>query len=217
MSETVLSSGPCPEVMIADHSPIVRYGIKSLLKQHFPGTKVREAESGRQVMGHYHENTGGGILVIDPNLPDADPQTLIQGILLRKPDLPILVLSISKEELFGPLYLKIGAKGFLNKRCPEQEIVQAVGMLVQGKRYIRMEMQELYLDCSRWSSPYERLTRREREVLKYLVQGESVTSISRRTNNSTNTVSTHKSNIFKKLRLGNLIELKLLVDSHPID
>ncbi|WP_118976636.1 LuxR C-terminal-related transcriptional regulator [Taibaiella koreensis] len=205
-----------PEVLIADHSPIVRYGVRCLLHHHFPGIKIREAENGRQVLRHY-PNAAPGILIIDTNLSDTDPQTLIHTLLTRCPDLMILVLSMSKEELFGPLYLKMGAKGFLNKRCSEEEIVKAIRVLVTGKRYIKTEMQELYTAYSRWADPYERLTPREREVLKYLVQGETVTSISRRTHKSANTVSTHKSNIFRKLHLNNLIELKSLVDNHPIE
>lgn len=206
----------CPEVLVADSSPIIRYGIRCLLKNHFATSSVKEAETAREVLKHYR-NGAAGILIVDLNLPDADPQMLIQSLLVHQPGLAILVLSISKEELFGPLYLRLGAKGFVSKRSSETEILKAIEVIAQGKRYVREDMQQHYLSRSQQSSPYEQLTNREREVLKCLAQGESVTNIGKRTNNAVNTVSTHKANIFKKLHLSNLMELKKLVDSYPIE
>lgn len=201
---------------MADSSPIIRYGIRCLLKNHFATTSIREAETARDVLKHYRSGASG-ILIVDLNLPDADPQMLIQSLLLRQPTLAILVLSVSKEELFGPLYLRSGAKGFVSKRSPETEILKAIEAMARGKQYIREDMRHHYVAQTKQSSPYELLTSREREVLKCLAQGETVTNIGKRTNNAVNTVSTHKANIFKKLHLSNLMELKKLIDSYPIE
>lgn len=202
-------------VVIADDHSITRSGIKYILKDCFPHSGIYEAENGDEVLNLF-KTRKIDILLMDLNMPNTDPQRLVQTLLVMEPDLKILVISMNKEEIFGPLYLRLGVKGFIPKELGEQELLKAIQAVRDGNLYIRKEMRDFYEGNIKLANPYELLTKKEMEILRHFIKGDSAITISRTMNIGISTVSTHKANIFEKLNISNLLELKSLSDLYPL-
>ncbi len=203
------------KVVVADDHPITRSGTKYLLRDHFSQIQIYEAENGSQVIEHVKKQSID-VVLMDLNMPDTDSQGTLQTLLVLSPDTNVLILSMNKEEIFGPLYLKMGARGYISKVLGEQEIPKAIKAVLEGNIYIRREMKEFYEKGQKVENPYQSLTRKEMEVLRHLVKGAPVAAISNAMSITITTVSTHKANIFNKLQLNNLLELKSLIDLYPL-
>ncbi|MEI9943338.1 MAG: response regulator transcription factor [Chitinophagaceae bacterium] len=203
-------------MVIADDHSIIRVGIKLLFRAN-PLITIYEASNGDELFEQIKKYSPD-IVLLDINMPNTNSQTLLQTILTIKPQLSVLVFSVNKEEIYGKLYLKLGARGYLQKDAPPEDIVKAVDCILAGNVYIRKDKQDMYLGGvgAREFSPYFVLSKKEMEVLPYLSSGDSVMNIARSLNLSPSTIGTHKSNIFSKLHITNIIELKELIALHPL-
>lgn len=205
-------------ILIADDHPIVRTGIKYTLREHFKQIRIFEARNGDELVACVKENPID-IVLMDLNMPETDPQRVLQTILILKPALGVLIFSMNKEEIFGLMYLKMGAMGYLRKVCEETELVKAIQCVLDGNVYIRREMQPFYLGKTTLedkSNPFADLTRKELEVLRHLAQGESLSHICKVMNISNSTVGTHKAKILEKLRVNNMFELRAVTELYPL-
>ncbi len=206
----------CPNIIVADDHPILRSGICFILKSHFPVVRIREAEDGDQAIALCKQSPAD-IMIMDLNMPNTDPQKMVYTLLALQPAINILVFTMYKEEIYGPLYYKIGARGFIPKMNGEKELVKAVETVLAGKIYIRDEMRDFYQKRDGTIDPYALLSNKEKEVLRHLVTGDSQVNICKKLNIGITTVSTHKGNILRKLKLNNLMELKAMVDNLPLE
>lgn len=202
-------------IVVADRHPVVRSGIKYIVKTQYPYAHILEAANGDETIVYCKQHTVA-LLLMDLNMPDTDSHRMIHTLLAFNPSLKILIHTVDNEEVFGPLYLKMGAKGFVSKKSPEQEMIKAIKIVLDGGIYIHEQMREFYLNNVHRDNPYDTLTPKEKEVLRHLVKGHSATDICRIMNIGATTVSTHKAHIFEKLKIDNLIELKSLADTYPL-
>lgn len=205
-------------ILIADDHPIVRTGSKFTLKEHFRQIGIFEARNGDELIAGIKEHPID-VVLMDLNMPGTDPQRVLQTILTLKPELRVIIYSMNKEEIFGLMYLKMGAMGYLRKECEETELVNAVQCVLDGNVYIRREMQTFYLGKATMedkNNPFTELTRKELEVLRHLAQGQSLTHICKVMNISSSTAGTHKARILEKLHVANMFELKSLTELYPL-
>jgi DNA-binding NarL/FixJ family response regulator len=100
----------------------------------------------------------------------------------------------------------MGADGYILKDAAAPELVTAIRSILKGGIYLSPAISEILVRGYRGKkmpkypqSPYEQLTRREREILKLLAEGSSVKEIANRLNLSIKTVDAHKNNLMKKL------------------
>lgn len=207
---------PCPNIIIADDHPVLRAGVCAILKSHFSSINIREAENGDQAINLCKQGPVD-VMIMDLNMPETDPQKMVYTLLALHPTINILIFTMYKEEIYGPLYYKIGAKGFVPKINSEKELLHAVETLLEGKVYIRKEMKDFYRNPGGIIDPYALLSNREKEVLRHLVRGDSKVSIGKILNITITTLSTHQANILRKMQLNNLMELKAMVDNFPLE
>lgn len=206
-----------PKLIIADDHPIIRTGIKYLLKNYFNDIDIYEAENGSQVIDIIKKPYPAiDMVLMDLNMPSTDSQRTLQTILALSPNTYVLIMSMNKEEIFGPLYIKLGARGYIFKDTGEWEMLKAVDCVLRGDIYIRKEMKHFYDGYNNINNPYQLLSVKEMEILRHLVQGRSVTQICGIMNISITTVSTHKSRILSKLGMNNIMDLKSLTDLYPL-
>lgn len=203
------------KVLIADDHPIIRTGIKYLLKDHFEDCVVFEAANGDQIIDQVKLDPPT-LIMMDLNMPDTDPQRILQTILALRPEMKILIFSQNKEEIFGMMYLQMGAKGYLRKGGDQQEFVTAVKTVLAGNVYVNMDMNAFYLNQNEQLNPFAVLTKKELEVLRHLSKGEPIVNIRKIMNISSSTVGTHKAKIFEKLNVNNVFELKSLLDTFSL-
>ena len=200
-------------ILIADDHSIVRYGLNILLSKHYKGYVIDEAWDAETVMKQMKENEYE-LVLLDLIMPDSDPNTLLHWIRNFCPKSKVLILSTNDEELFGMRSLQLGAAGYLRKDAPSKELINALDMVMNGKKYVSKELAETILDNTlngKPANPFERLTPREFQVAMYLAQDYTLKQISEMLQVQYSTVNTFKLRIFEKLDIESLRELMQLV------
>ena len=206
-------------ILIADDHPIVRSGLKLIIRESLPEAMLFEARNGAELIKQVTDQNPD-IVIMDLNMPNTDPQRVMENMLLIKPGLGIIILSMNKEEIYGNMYLNMGAMAYLQKGCETSHIIKAIETVADGNLYITKEMHHLYRAKKTGiysNSPFAALSKKEMEVLRHIAKGESGTAISKTMNLSTSTVGTHKAKIFTKLNISGIFELKEILDVYPLE
>lgn len=197
-------------VLIADDHAILRAGLKHILQESGDIVVAGEASDGFEALAQARAG-GWDAMVLDLSMPGKGGIELIKQIKGEFPRLPILVLSMHKEDLYAVRTLKAGASGYLCKDNAETLLAQAIRKVAGGGLYINQAVAEKLavemLTGARDSMPHSRLTDREYQVFLLVARGLGVTDIGRRLNLSVKTVSTHKTRILEKMNLANTGEL----------
>jgi DNA-binding NarL/FixJ family response regulator len=193
-------------ILIADDHTILRDGLKQILAECDDMAVGGEAENGFEVMSKVREEDWD-VLVLDMSMPGRSGIELIKQVKSEKPKLPILILSMHKEDLYAIRTLKAGASGYLSKDSASAQLVNAIRKVASGGMFINAAVAEkLAFGLHRPSDalPHTLLSDREYQVFLMLVYGKGSTEIADDLNLSVKTVSTHKTRIFEKMGLDNL-------------
>jgi DNA-binding NarL/FixJ family response regulator len=208
------------KLLIADDHAILRAGLKHLLSD-YPDIEVGgEAANGQEVLAQVR-NQPWDALLLDMTMPGKSGIELIKQIKIIAPKLPILVLSMHKEDLYAVRALKAGASGYLCKDNAEDQLVAALRKVAGGGHYISPAVAErLALDSLQGNQrdvpPHTRLSDREYQIFQSIVAGASVTEIADALNLSVKTVSTHKSHILEKMGCDSIAELVRYAIQHEL-
>ena len=124
--------------------------------------------------------------------------------------IPVLVLtnSLTRSELAG--LDSIGIKNILFKSSNESEILTAIDLALQGKKFYGREVMEILLEKGEWKKGVQEntsLTAAEIEIVRLIAEGMTTKEIASRKNVSFHTIMTHRKNIFRKARVNNASEL----------
>lgn len=205
-------------LMIADDHAIVRGGLRQLLSL-APDIKLEaEATDGAQVLDGLRRNLPD-LLLLDINMPGLSGPDLIIRIKSHWPALPILVLSMHNEGQVAARVLKAGASGYVTKDSEMEVLLNAIRKVAAGGRFIVPELAEkLVFDISLSDGrlPHQTLTDRELDVFRLLVSGQGVNEIATHLCISNKTVSTHKTRLLEKLKLGSTAELVRYAMQHDL-
>jgi two-component system, NarL family, invasion response regulator UvrY len=199
-------------LLIDDHT-IIRAALRTYCQENFPDAIIEESADGIGIMekfavNHYH------LVIIDIQIPNCETLWLINCIHLNYPDIPVLVFSMTSPEIYALRVMKAGAKGFVSKDAPLEELEMAIGLALQGKKYICQAIANQVGEKTFASSytPFDILSKREIQIASLLLSGHTVTEISKLLDLGLSTVGTHKANIFSKLNVKNLMGLKEISD-----
>jgi DNA-binding NarL/FixJ family response regulator len=205
-------------VLIADDHTILREGLKQILSDHDDLLVTGEAENGTEAL-HKIQAGDFDVVVLDMSMPGRSGIELIKQIREEKPKLPILILSMHKEDLYAVRTLKVGASGYLSKDSASTQLVDAIRKVASGGLFISpivAEKMALGLRQPEVALPHSSLSDREYQVFLMLVHGNSITDIAKELNLSVKTVSTHKSRIQEKIGLDNLSGLVKYAIRHQL-
>ena len=199
------------KVLVADDHAVVRTGIKFLLKGVDPAVDVTPAEDFFELLELIRKEAFD-VLILDINIPGGDNIGMISTIRRHRPELPILIFTSYSEKIYGLPYLQEGADGFLSKDASEEDLLEALKCIEQGKKYIGATLRENMLESLISSgvnpeNPLARLSIRELDVANLLIKGYSTGEIANQLNLQRSTISTFKARIFAKMEVTNLVEL----------
>ena len=190
-------------VLIADDHEVVRRGIRQILSEGLPFPQIGEVpDTGSLIEKALEEEWD--IIVSDISMPGGGVMEALRQIRKQKPAQPVLIVSIFPEEQYAVKVLSMGASGFLNKDAATEELLNAVKVILSGRRYIQSSIAEKLTDTLRRQAGlnvHETLSERELEVMLKLVKGESVSEIAMDLHVSPNTVSTYRSRILMKMEM----------------
>lgn len=202
--------------MLADDHSVVRAGVSTLLKSTYSKAIVDETTNGDGVREELKKHSYD-MIILDINMPDTDTPSLIKYITADYPSIPVLVFSMSPEQVYAIRVLKAGAKGFVSKESSLEELKKAIDLVLKEKTYISPETIQLLADQSLLNSretPFSSLSAREFQIATLLLEGKSLSEIAARLNIQLTTASTHKARLFNKLKVKTLLELKELSIFH---
>lgn len=183
-------------VVIVDDHPMVAEGIQSVLES-FDDIEVKATlTNGREAVGFLKNNTVD-VVLMDLNMPDLSGLTATEMILESKPDTHILILTMHDSPEYISTALNHGARGYVLKDVPTDEIKTAIDTVMSGERYLCTGAKGSLEPND--SNDREPLTSREQTVLLQLAQGKSNKEVAIELNISVRTVETHRKNIKRKL------------------
>jgi len=137
-------------------------------------------------------------------------------ILHRNPRAGVIILSMHSDEGYIVRALSAGAKGYLLKDSAEEDLIQAVRIVAQGRPFFSPRITQTLLDDyvrqlrqKGLQDSYDLLTEREKEVLQLISEGKSNKEVATILGLSVYTVETHRTNLMQKLNLHNTAEIVL--------
>jgi DNA-binding NarL/FixJ family response regulator len=199
-------------VFIVDDHPIVREGLKQIATSDPEIRVTGEAGTGAAAIAALAIGAGDyDVAVLDLSLPDRSGLDVLASVIAARSDLPVLILSMEREEEFALRALREGASGYLEKNSAPENLVTAIKRLAQGHKYLSTEMAEsLIVDGRRRRKaerPHDLLSRREFEVLIAVASGRTVSVIAADLGISVKTVNNHRANVLAKLGVKSTAEL----------
>jgi DNA-binding NarL/FixJ family response regulator len=198
-------SGPV-RVVLADDHPMYRYGVAAVLADVAAVEVVGQADSGRALL-ELVETARPDVVVTDMKMPDLSGIEVTRALLVKRPDLPVLVLTMhdDDESVYGAM--RAGARGYLLKGADGDELVSTILTLSAGGTAfgssVARRIVGFFLEASQKYAvgSFPQLTPREREVLDLLAAGRRNSAIGQQLGLSEKTVRNHLSSILAKLQV----------------
>ena len=207
------------KVHIADDHQLLLDGLEAVLSSEENIEIVGSSLNGEDVLNWFASNEAD-ILILDINMPKVDGIAVLQSFLKNNFQQKVIVLSSYDDTKLIKEVLKIGASGFLAKKCAGKNIVEAINQVYCGKQYFSESVKDKLLasftnkflkidEMSQESSFFSSLTPRETDVLKLICKQLNSKEISAELHISTNTVETHRKNLINKLKVKNVVGLAI--------
>ncbi|NJY61722.1 response regulator transcription factor [Salinimicrobium sp. CDJ15-81-2] len=198
------------KILIADHHPITRMGISSLLEKEGVYEVVGKVTNGKDLFKAL-KTKNPDVVILEIDLPDINGITALRTIKAENPGTKILILSCHPEEMYALNAIKAGAAAYLSKTASTEILSEAVHQVARGGIYLNKEISEKINSGTTRSnnlvSRYKKLSTREIEVLNLLSTGKRNKDIAEALDINEKTVSTYKTRLLKKLRVDNLADL----------
>ncbi|MDP3610053.1 MAG: response regulator transcription factor [Methylophilus sp.] len=200
-------------ILLIDDHVVVRQGLKSLLQQ-WGYSVVAEGGSGEEAILLWQKHQPN-LAIIDLDMAGIGGLEALNRILLRDKNAKILIYSMHEDSIYATRAIQAGAKGYVIKTDDAQTLLDAVNKIMNGQRYIGQKLaQNLAIDhVNDNKRPLEKLTAREFEVFRQIVDGNSLSQISNSLNISYKTVANIQTQIKQKLDVqttANLVHLAIL-------
>ena len=194
-------------VILADDHAVVRAGLKAVLGSAKDMLVVGEASTGLEAV-EMAERLKPEVVVMDLSIGEVDGGEATKMLIEKGIPSRVLILTMHPEEEYLVPMLEAGATGFLPKTAADRELIEAVRTVARGDIFVRPEAARILAKGYQRKDPmqedrakYERLTDRERDVLRLVAQGYSAPEIGERLFISPKTVDTYKARIHDKLGL----------------
>lgn len=154
------------------------------------------------------------VILLDINLKGVSSVDLIKKIVDTIPHPRIIVVSMNIEYFFIKKMFTFGIKGYVTKYSPKDDLIEAIYKVDGGETYFCSEVRKLFLDSKQEEV---KLSYKELEILKLISKGMGNKQIAAHWNVSVKAVESHKTKIYKKLKLSSIAELITYGKSRGMD
>jgi DNA-binding NarL/FixJ family response regulator len=203
------------KILLADDHVIIRRGLKVLIDNYFGESEWIETDNTKNIIELLKTNNFTH-MVLDMQLYDANIIDILAQVKELKPKIPILIYTMSSEDIFGPRAHNFGVNAFVSKQSCEEEVIKAFHQFLDNKLYFSEHLLDLLnnqnINNQNNNNPLNSLSEREFAVLGYLLKGDSIKDISDKLDLKPTTIATYKGRIFDKLRVNNIIDLRNVAD-----
>jgi DNA-binding NarL/FixJ family response regulator len=188
-------TGPC-RVLVADDHPLVREGVVALINRQPDMQVVAEASNGREAVAKFLEFRPD-ITLLDLRMPLLDGAGAVAAICANTPDAQTVILTTYRGEEDIYRALRAGARGYLLKDSPAEELVACIRAVSDGKTWVPPAVGAKLAK----RVAFRELTPREMETLEVAAAGKSNKEIGVALNISEATVKVHMTHIMDKLKV----------------
>jgi DNA-binding NarL/FixJ family response regulator len=195
-------------IVLADDHQVVRKGLKALLSNEPDFVIVGEVEDGLNAVSLV-ERLKPDILVLDLMMPGMNGLEVMRALNSRGSMTGIVILSMQNCGAYIHQAFSLGAKAYVLKEAPPEELLKAIREAMAGRNYLCSALSEDVVmhtqvkKNDRESKPDMKLTPREKEIMNLAVSGLPIKDIAAKLCLSTRTVETHRTNLMQKLNLHN--------------
>lgn len=204
--------------LVADDHHLIREGLRYALEGAFDDLLIREAANGDQVLSEVAKSPNLDLVLLDYFMPDTDGYELVSELCRRHAQIPVIILSAADDPLLMQKLLELGAAGYLSKATDHEAIVDAIRHVLAGGIYVPENTPGVRPNGARPGPAafretrrlLERLTQRQRQVLRFMAHGMTNKDISRELSVSENTVKVHVTAILKALGVSNRTQAVLM-------
>lgn len=213
-------------VVLADDHEIVRNGIKQMLESENTIKVVGEASNGKEAVSLVLQ-LQPDVLITDISMPEMTGIEAASELVSRKTHSKILMLSMFDREEYVLSAVKLGAHGYLLKDTDKTKFIKAINKVVNGEKYFSSEISNIIVNqyltsvttgetltgsggvVINGTSSVDSfdITKREKQILSSVVNGQSNKVIAEELGISVRTIETHRLNIMKKLKVNNAADL----------
>lgn len=205
-------------VLVVDDHPLVRSGVRRHLELHPRIGDIHEAASGDEAVTFY-QDCQCDIVLMDLTLPGIGGLEASRQLLDIRPDARILIVTANVNYAEIRQALNDGVLGCLTKANNHGEMDLAIDAIADGKQYLSPEVaQTMVIGAlgSEKDNPFDRLSARELEIIKLMIDGGRNVDIAQTLSISEKTVSTHRTRAFRRLGVDNPAELLRLAIRHGL-
>jgi len=202
-------------VLLVDDHELVRSGIEYLLDADPDINVLATASSGEEAI-ELSNKLQPDVILMDLNMPGIGGSEAIQRILRHQPSAKIIALSVYDEGPIPQQSIQHGAKGYINKGCPADEMIKAVVTVYQGQNYLSSAVATNIIFSAQEpeQNAFNQLSKRELQIVGKIIDGHKINDIANALSISPKTVNTHRYRVHIKLGVTNDIELlRLAIDS----
>ena len=204
------------KIVLADDHVLVRNGIKAMLESDHDIQVVGEANNGNEAL-EVARKLHPDILILDIRMPELNGLEAASRLSGYSPSTKAVILSMHDSEEYVLQALDAGAYGYLLKDTDKNEFVKALKQVHGGSKYFSGGVSNILANRLLGSRPIAtrstveedayHLTRREKEILRMIIDGKHNREIAEASGKSVRTIETHRFNIMKKLGVNNAIDM----------
>jgi len=191
------------KIALADDHKIVRDGIKTMLESQPEIDVVVEASNGNEILEKI-EDTLVDLVIMDISMPEKDGIEATKELKNRYPNVKVLALTMSNDDLHIRQMIQAGASGYVMKSAGRKELKEAIETIMSGQHYFSDEatqsiMMDLVKGKGKSTTPDAvHITDRELEILELIVQEYTNQEIAEKLFISSRTVDAHRRNLLQK-------------------
>lgn len=197
------------KVLLADDHQIMLDGLQAIFAKDDSLQVVGTARNGLEVL-EFVKNEPVDVLLLDLQMPVMDGLETTMHVLKSHPDIKVILLTTNDEGSIITSIFKLGATGYLLKNASKEYLIQGIKDAYEGKKVLSAHLTEKMIE-SLTEKPKVRkgeipkITKREIEVVKLIAKEFTTQEIADALFVSTNTVATHKRNLFVKMDVKNSV------------
>jgi DNA-binding NarL/FixJ family response regulator len=209
-------------VLIAEDHHLVRQGLRALLEKASDMEVVGEAQDGLEAV-ECAERIKPDVIVMDLAMPRLNGSQAVEKI--RSLHLPtqVVILSMYSDETLVRQAIRSGAKAYLLKRSVAEELLLAVRAAAKGETFLSSAVSASIIEpvltpssSAEQIAPFERLTEREKQVLKLVAEGKTNHAIAQTMQISVKTVEKHRGSVMAKLNVHDVAGLVRVALKHGL-
>lgn len=196
------------KILLADDHAIVRKGLQLMIGYEDNLALIGEACNGEELL-ELIESEDADILLLDLDMPKMNGLTAIPKIRALRPNLRVIILSMHPEDLYGQTAFQMGADAYICKDEEPKKLINTIDLVYVGEKVFS---EKILLNKRKREAI--KLSKRELEVYKLLVNGMANKDIADELDLSDKTVSTYKTRLFSKIGARSMVDLINFADHY---